>query len=210
MLGGGGVLRWPARATAIAFATLATRRGRSLTFNATSSARHSPTGLAASWTTSGSCSSPNLDYGYDFARMADRLRARQAADGRRRARSTVAADRGWQSSGVRLEAGKRYRTARQRPLSSRQPDRGVWKCEPGGVTIRYYRGRPLGILLAAVATDESKTAGDRRPARAHRDRPGIARSHPSTAARSTCASTIRPAALADNAGSLTVEITDAA
>ena len=28
-----------------------------------------------------------------------------------------------------------------------------WQCEPGGVSIRYYQGRPLGILLAAVRPD---------------------------------------------------------
>jgi hypothetical protein len=26
----------------------------------------------------------------------------------------------------------------------------IWWCEPGGVSIRYYQGRPLGVLLAAV------------------------------------------------------------
>jgi hypothetical protein len=32
-------------------------------------------------------------------------------------------------------------------------------CEPGGVTIRYYHGQPLGILLAAVRSDDAKTTG---------------------------------------------------
>ena len=26
----------------------------------------------------------------------------------------------------------------------------IWWCEPGGITIRYYRGRPLGMLLGVV------------------------------------------------------------
>ncbi|HEY1785179.1 MAG TPA: hypothetical protein VGG30_06495, partial [Pirellulales bacterium] len=30
----------------------------------------------------------------------------------------------------------------------------VWWCEPGGVTIDYYHGQPLGVLLAAVRPDE--------------------------------------------------------
>jgi hypothetical protein len=29
----------------------------------------------------------------------------------------------------------------------------IWPCEPGGVSIRYWRGRPLGMLLAAVRPD---------------------------------------------------------
>ncbi len=31
----------------------------------------------------------------------------------------------------------------------------MWESEPGGVTIRYYRGKPLGILLAAVRDDKA-------------------------------------------------------
>ena len=29
----------------------------------------------------------------------------------------------------------------------------IWWCEPNGVSIRYYQGRPLGILLAAIRPD---------------------------------------------------------
>ncbi len=50
----------------------------------------------------------NLDYGYDFARMEiDRTTGKPLAAGG--ADITVAADRGWQDSGLRLEAGKKYR-----------------------------------------------------------------------------------------------------
>ena len=51
-----------------------------------------------------------LDHGYDFERMAIRFGARDAAK-RQAAEVTIAADRGWQSSGVWLEAGKTYRVA---------------------------------------------------------------------------------------------------
>ncbi len=64
----------------------------------------------------------------------------------------IAADRGWQNSGWRLEAGVTYRlTAAGRYQVATQPK--VWWCEPGGVSIRYYQHRPLGILLAAVRPD---------------------------------------------------------
>ena len=64
----------------------------------------------------------------------------------------MAADRGWQNSGLRLEAGVTYRlTATGRYQVAKEPK--VWWCEPGGVSIRYYKGRPLGILLAAVRPD---------------------------------------------------------
>jgi hypothetical protein len=35
----------------------------------------------------------------------------------------------------------------------------VWWCEPGGVTIHYYQGRPLGLLLAAVRDDAQRLGG---------------------------------------------------
>jgi len=65
----------------------------------------------------------------------------------------VAADRGWQSSGARLEAGRRYSlVAKGRCQLADQPK--TWWSEPGGVTIEYYHGQPLGILLAAVRPDD--------------------------------------------------------
>ena len=40
----------------------------------------------------------------------------------------------------------------------------VWDCEPGGVTIRYYHGQPLGILLAAIrATGGAGSSGLIKP-----------------------------------------------
>ncbi len=68
------------------------------------------------------------------------------------AKFDVAADRGWQSSGVRVEAGHHYRvTASGRYQVAEKPR--VWQSEPGGVTIEYYHGRPLGVLLATVRPD---------------------------------------------------------
>lgn len=93
----------------------------------------------------------NVDYGYDFARMEVDRRAGAPLQGQP-ARVTVTADRGWQSSGIRLEAGQTYRLrAKGRYQLGAGPR--PWPCEPGGVTIRYYHGQPLGILLGAVRDD---------------------------------------------------------
>jgi len=96
----------------------------------------------------------NVDYGYGFARMAVEF-----ADGQplpaKGSDVSVATDRGWQSSKIRLEAGKTYRlkaSGRYQVVS--QPR--VWWCEPGGVTIAYYHGWPLGVLLAAVRPDSPR------------------------------------------------------
>jgi hypothetical protein len=93
----------------------------------------------------------NLEYGYDFSRMASEF-----ADGQplpaAGTKATVAADRGWQSSGVHVEAGQRYRLAASgRYQIGQKPS--TWWCEPAGVTIRYHHGQPLGMLLAAIRPD---------------------------------------------------------
>ncbi len=94
-----------------------------------------------------------LEHGYDFERMAIRFERGEPLS-RERREFKVAADRGWQSSGVWLEAGKTYRvTARGRYQIAIENVAGVeqaWPCEPGGVTIEYHDGRPLGMLLGAI------------------------------------------------------------
>lgn len=90
-----------------------------------------------------------MDYGYDVAREAIDPRDVKPLpqDG---GSFTVRADRGWQSTGYRIEAGATLElTARgQFQLAS---DPRPWISEAGGVTIEYHRGKPLGMLLAAVA-----------------------------------------------------------
>lgn len=97
------------------------------------------------------CFAASCEYGYDFERNVIDFDAGRAlpAEG---ASVTLRADRGWQSSGLRLEAGVEYRLAARGRYQVADKPR-VWLCEPGGVTIRYYRGRPLGTLLAVVLPD---------------------------------------------------------
>jgi hypothetical protein len=79
---------------------------------------------------------------------------------RRTATVTIAADRGWQSSGIWLAAGKLYRisaTGRYKIASEQIGESDQhWQCEPGGVTIEYHDGRPLGMLLGAIDGRTSK------------------------------------------------------
>jgi hypothetical protein len=105
----------------------------------------------------------HLDYGYDFARMDVELAVGRPIAAP--AHVQVAADRGWQSSGIVVEEGKRYRlkaTGRYQVAAGPPP----WMSEPGGVTIRYNQGRPLGMLLAAIRPDDpaaNKPSGLIRP-----------------------------------------------
>ncbi len=93
-----------------------------------------------------------MEYGYDFSRAAIDFTpgAPLPAKG---ATVRVAADRGWQNSGLRLLRGVKYRlTAAGRYQVGTRPQ--AWWCEPGGVSIRYYHGWPLGILMAALRSDQ--------------------------------------------------------
>jgi hypothetical protein len=125
-----------------------------------------------------------LEYGYDVARSAIDFTSGKPLP-ENGATVTIKADWGWQSSGIRLEAGVKYRLAASgryqvafesqkidiaRPTNGRPENRSshltspdninlspkepkTWWCEPGGVSIRYYQGRPLGVLLAAIRSD---------------------------------------------------------
>jgi hypothetical protein len=100
----------------------------------------------------------NNEYGYDFARNA--LEVKPAlplpATG---ATVTVSADRGWQSTGLMLAKDTTYKVMAQGRYQLVQKPK-IWWCEPGGVTIRYYHGAPLGMLVAAVRNDATPGAPD--------------------------------------------------
>lgn len=91
----------------------------------------------------------NIDYGFDITREAIQDQpSPSSANGSRKGK--IAVDRGWQSTGIVLEAGKRYRiTATGRYQIGTEPK--IWWCEPDGVTIRYHQGKPLGMLFGAIA-----------------------------------------------------------
>jgi hypothetical protein len=82
-----------------------------------------------------------LDYGgFDFRRMKVQIADESPA--------TIDADLGWQATNHRLIAGKTYRISargRYRVVDGDEP----WMSEPGGITITYHDGKPLGMLLGA-------------------------------------------------------------
>lgn len=152
-----------------------------------------------------------LDYGYDIPRETIDFPAHQR-DLRHPADSTrveVAADRGWQSTGLVLEGGEAYQlTASGRYVMGAEEDGRPWIAEPGGITLDYYAGQPLGKLLAAV--------DERRPGNA--DAPATTVFlHPTPVGLSAKLSPPRtgllylrlndsPASTADNRGSATVTV----
>lgn len=96
----------------------------------------------------------NIEYGYDFERSAVKRNPgrRLPAAG---ASVVIKADHGWQSTGYRLEAGRSYRI-RSSGRYQIQQEPELWWCEPGGITLRYYKGQPLGMLLGNVRFDQAR------------------------------------------------------
>ena len=98
----------------------------------------------------------HLDYGYD-ASLETIERMSETRDlGSEVASISVDAAKGWQSTGLRLQAGATVDIAAKGKFQVAK-DSEVWISEPDGVTIEYYKKRPLGMLLAAVV-DESQQA----------------------------------------------------
>lgn len=100
------------------------------------------------WFTHGICP------GYDFERAAVKFRDGAALARGEKRTTEIRADRGWQSSAVKLEAGRKYRvTASGRFTLGATPR--PWVSESQGITYRYNQGQPLGRLLGVVHTNGS-------------------------------------------------------
>ena len=94
-----------------------------------------------------------LDYGYDLARAALVHRPAVPLDELKTGTKPISirAGRGWQSSGIIVQKGNRYRVrAEGRFRIAEGPDGRPWESEPQGVTLHYHRGRPWGMVMAAV------------------------------------------------------------
>lgn len=94
----------------------------------------------------------NMDYGYDFRRNAVRYQIGTQLEPEGRT-VTVSTDLGWQSTGIRMEQGKNYTITSKGRFRVRQKPVDWWS-EPGGITIQYENGMPLGVLLGNIRRDE--------------------------------------------------------
>jgi hypothetical protein len=101
----------------------------------------------------------DLDYGYDLARsaidwsMGPRLESPTTL--------AVAADRGWQNGGLTVARGRRYAFRGRGRVAVGHASGMVLESEPAGISIDWYRGRPLGRLLVAewVALEDGPRPG---------------------------------------------------
>ena len=89
----------------------------------------------------------DIDYGYDFARMAIDWSAGQPLAAAKQV--TIAADRGWQNTGSSLAQGQACSFAASGRALVGQAPAGRLESSPDGITLHWYRGRPVGRLLVA-------------------------------------------------------------
>jgi hypothetical protein len=92
----------------------------------------------------------DLEYGYDPSRGM-LLFSPDAAPLTGHASCRVQSQFSWQASKIQVQAGATVKISAEGEFVVGQ-DPKPWLCQPNGVTLEYYRGRPLGELLMTVAT----------------------------------------------------------
>lgn len=89
----------------------------------------------------------DLDYGYDFARSAVDWSAGRRLAGRQA--MTVSAERGWQNCGWSAAKGVTCSFAATGRCMMGLAPAGRLESPPDGISLAWYRGRPVGRLLVA-------------------------------------------------------------
>jgi hypothetical protein len=106
-----------------------------------------------------------VEYGFDFARSAIDWAAGRPLAGKSAVQ--VDATRGWQNTGLTLAARRRYaivaegRVVLGTVARREEAETTTLESEPRGISLRWYRGRPIGRLLAAQWNDRPQTGRPR-------------------------------------------------
>jgi hypothetical protein len=99
-----------------------------------------------------------MDYGCEV-RKCGLIDAEKLGEKNGVSRFAIAADHGWQSTALRVKPGQRLKIASTTRFQIAKSTVPV-PCEPNGITLEYYRGQPLGILLAGTITSPAPREGD--------------------------------------------------
>lgn len=151
-----------------------------------------------------------IDYGYDFTRSGIDWTSASGRPLDSRQTISVAASRGWQNSGWSLRKGSRYSlqakgrcTIGTLTKAAAEPSL-LLETEANGISLRWYRGRPLGRLLVAQWVENPDDGG--RPRFVVLATGAEGTFAPATDGVVFCKLNDPPGELADNDGQLTVEI----
>ncbi|HEY4261337.1 MAG TPA: hypothetical protein VGM98_14315 [Schlesneria sp.] len=111
--------------------------------------------LATEWT----LFAQNLQYGYDATRAAiDFQPGAELTASHLQSEVEIKADRGWQSSTVRMREGDKYMISATGRFELAQEPK-PWISEPSGISFRYFGGKPLGLLLGCLRTESGESGG---------------------------------------------------
>ncbi|RLT11602.1 MAG: hypothetical protein DWI21_02395 [Planctomycetota bacterium] len=143
--------------------------------------------------------------GFDFLRSAIEFHEGRALTKPQRAE--IHADRGWQSSRVLVEKGRRYELVATGQFTLAEKPK-PWVSEADGVTFRYHSGRPLGQLLASTRPAK-KAENEREPMLEIKPLGNTSSFEASRTGTLYLRLNDHPAELVDNRGSVTVEIREA-
>ena len=101
-----------------------------------------------------------IDYGYSVSRgCLSEATLSSGRFGSSRTKFQISAERSWQVTELKVQQGERLRVessgefvvGQSSPLTP-------WKCQSNGITIQYYRGRPLGRLQVGILNRDAKTS----------------------------------------------------
>ncbi len=99
-----------------------------------------------------------IDYGWDFQSNAFQLGDSEPVAASATFEKTFNAQRGWQSSGVLVQANVPYTITATGTVSLAAVPK-PWISEPQGITLRYAKGLPIGRLQAGVLVDPGEGQG---------------------------------------------------
>lgn len=100
----------------------------------------------------------DFDYGFDWERERIDLSKKDPMWNGSPINMQVAADRGWQSIGVRLSRGMVLKISASGEVIL-DDDPKPWISTPRGVTVEYHQGQPLGRLIARIVPNVAPTTG---------------------------------------------------
>ena len=105
-----------------------------------------------------------IDYGFEWSRERIALSMQDKLWQGKTIQTPIAADRGWQSAGVRFAPGMRVKISAEGQCTINDQPK-PWISEPPGVTIHYANGRPLGQLLVCVLPNTTHEQQQLKPLR---------------------------------------------
>jgi len=117
-----------------------------------------------------------MDYGYQVQR-GQLTQAEQTVTTGAKLTVTIRADFGWQTVELAVKQGQQFRVQSTSQYVVGKTGEQLWRCEPNGITLEYYRGQPLGMLLAGVVGDVAELRADGKRASEKIDVAGLLRPH---------------------------------